>query len=285
MVSLSLRSQPCDLVKRCELHLLIKEGRDASTGMAMAEEILRIEDLHVSVEGTPILNGMDLVIQRGEVHVIMGRNGAGKSTLASVIMGHPAYEITQGAIYYKGQALEELSVFQRARAGIFLSFQYPAVIPGVQVGTFLKKSVQSVRDEPLKGRAFRKELNEAMDALEMQKGVLSRYVNDGFSGGEKKRLEILQMLLLRPQLALLDETDSGLDIDALRIVAKGINQVAPSAGCLIITHYQRLLDHVSPDFVHVMIDGRIVKSGGPELALKLEDQGYDWLETSPEGNA
>ncbi len=285
MVSLSLRSQPCDLVKRCELHLLIKEGRDASAGMAMAEEILRIEDLHVSVEGTPILNGMDLVIQRGEVHVIMGRNGAGKSTLASVIMGHPAYEITQGAIYYKGQALEELSVFQRARAGIFLSFQYPAVIPGVQVGTFLKKSVQSVRDEPLKGRAFRKELNEAMDALEMQKGVLSRYVNDGFSGGEKKRLEILQMLLLRPQLALLDETDSGLDIDALRIVAKGINQVAPSAGCLIITHYQRLLDHVSPDFVHVMIDGRIVKSGGPELALKLEDQGYDWLETSPEGNA
>lgn len=285
MVSLSLRSQPCDLVKRCELHLLIKEGRDASTGMAMAEEILRIEDLHVSVEGTPILNGMDLVIQRGEVHVIMGRNGAGKSTLASVIMGHPAYEITQGAIYYKGQALEELSVFQRARAGIFLSFQYPAVIPGVQVGTFLKKSVQSVRDEPLKGRAFRKELNEAMDALEMQKGVLSRYVNDGFSGGEKKRLEILQMLLLQPQLALLDETDSGLDIDALRIVAKGINQVAPSAGCLIITHYQRLLDHVSPDFVHVMIDGRIVKSGGPELALKLEDQGYDWLETSPEGNA
>ena len=285
MVSLSLRSQPCDLVKRCELHLLIKEGRDASAGMAMAEEILRIEDLHVSVEGTPILNGMDLVIQRGEVHVIMGRNGAGKSTLASVIMGHPAYEITQGAIYYKGQALEELSVFQRARAGIFLSFQYPAVIPGVQVGTFLKKSVQSVRDEPLKGRAFRKELNEAMDALEMQKGVLSRYVNDGFSGGEKKRLEILQMLLLRPQLALLDETDSGLDIDALRIVAKGINQVAPSAGCLIITHYQRLLDHVSPDFVHVMIDGRFVKSGGPELALKLEDQGYDWLETSPEGNA
>ena len=285
MVSLSLRSQPCDLVKRCELHLVIKEGRDASTGMAMAEEILRIEDLHVSVEGTPILNGMDLVIQRGEVHVIMGRNGAGKSTRASVIMGHPAYEITQGAIYYKGQALEELSVFQRARAGIFLSFQYPAVIPGVQVGTFLKKSVQSVRDEPLKGRAFRKELNEAMDALEMQKGVLSRYVNDGFSGGEKKRLEILQMLLLRPQLALLDETDSGLDIDALRIVAKGINQVAPTAGCLIITHYQRLLDHVSPDFVHVMIDGRIVKSGGPELALKLEDQGYDWLETSPEGNA
>jgi len=253
--------------------------------MAMAEEILRIEDLHVSVEGTPILNGMDLVINRGEVHVIMGRNGAGKSTLASVVMGHPAYEITQGSIYFKGQNLDELSVFERARAGIFLSFQYPAVIPGVQVGTFLKKSVQSVRDEPLKGRAFRKELNTAMDALEMQKGVLSRYVNDGFSGGEKKRLEILQMLLLQPQLALLDETDSGLDIDALRIVAKGINQVAPTAGCLIITHYQRLLDHVHPDFVHVMIDGTIVRSGGPELAHKLEDQGYDWLETSPEGTA
>ncbi len=253
--------------------------------MTMSEEILRIENLHVSVDGTPILNGMDLTINRGEVHVIMGRNGAGKSTLASVIMGHPAYEITKGSIYFKGQALEELSVFERARAGIFLSFQYPAVIPGVQVGTFLKKSVQSVREEPLKGRAFRKELNSAMDALEMPKGVLSRYVNDGFSGGEKKRLEILQMLLLKPQLALLDETDSGLDIDALRIVAKGINQVAPSAGCLIITHYQRLLDHVSPDFVHVMIDGSIIKSGGPELALKLEDQGYDWLETTPEGNA
>jgi len=179
-----------------------------------------------------------------------------------------------------GRPLHELDVFERARAGIFLSFQYPAVIPGVQVGTFPEKSVQSVRQETVKARAFRQELNAAMDTLDMQKSVLSRYVNDGFSGGEKKRLEILQMLLLKPNLALLDETDSGLDIDALRIVAKGINQIAPDAGCLIITHYQRLLDHVKPDFVHVMIDGQLVMSGGPELALKLEEQGYDWLDAT-----
>jgi len=250
--------------------------------MTMGEEILRIEDLHVSVEGTPILKGLNLTVHRGDIHVIMGRNGAGKSTLASVIMGHPAYEITQGSIFYKGTNLEEMSVFERARSGMFLSFQYPAVIPGVKVGTFLKKSVQSVRNEEVKAREFRQELNEAMAVLEMPKSVTNRYVNDGFSGGEKKRLEILQMLLLKPSLALLDETDSGLDIDALRIVAKGINQVAPQAGCLIITHYQRLLDHVQPDTVHVMIDGKIVESGGPELALKLEEQGYDWLKVPKE---
>lgn len=251
-------------------------------GTTMTEEILRVENLHVSVEGTEILKGMSLTIHRGEIHVIMGRNGAGKSTLASVIMGHPAYEITEGSLYFMGTNLDDMSVFERARAGMFLSFQYPAVIPGVQVGTFLKKSVQSVRDEEVKARAFRKELNEAMEVLEMDKKVLSRYVNDGFSGGEKKRLEILQMLLLKPHLALLDETDSGLDIDALRIVAKGINTVAPEAGCLIITHYQRLLDHVKPDFVHVMINGAIVESGGPELALKLEQDGYEWLEAPKE---
>lgn len=244
----------------------------------MAREILRIENLHVSVEGTPIIRGLSMTINQGEIHVIMGRNGAGKSTLANVVMGHPAYEITEGSIHYCSEPLEELSVFERARAGMFLSFQYPAVIPGVQVGTFLKKSVQSVSDEPLKGRAFRKQLNEAMASLEMEKSVLSRYVNDGFSGGEKKRLEMLQMLLLKPTLALLDETDSGLDIDALRIVAKGINQVAPDAGCLIITHYQRLLDHVKPHFVHVMINGKIIKTGGADLALELEAKGYDWLE-------
>ena len=248
----------------------------------MTDEILRIENLHVSVEGTEILKGMSLTIHRGEIHVIMGRNGAGKSTLASVIMGHPAYEITEGTVHFRGTNLDDMSVFERARAGMFLSFQYPAVIPGVQVGTFLKKSVQSVRDEEIKARAFRKELNESMATLEMDKKVLSRYVNDGFSGGEKKRLEILQMLLLKPHLALLDETDSGLDIDALRIVAKGINTVAPEAGCLIITHYQRLLDHVKPHFVHVMINGTIVESGGPELALKLEREGYDWLEAPKE---
>ena len=244
----------------------------------MVEEVLRIEDLHVSVEGVEILKGLSMTINKGEIHAIMGRNGAGKSTLASVVMGHPAYEITQGSIHYKSQPLEELEVFERARAGMFLSFQYPAVIPGVQVGTFLKKSTQSVRQTELSGRDFRKELKEAMNMLDMDRSFLGRYVNDGFSGGEKKRLEILQMLLLHPQLALLDETDSGLDIDALRIVAKGINSIASEAGCLIITHYQRLLDHVKPHYVHAMIDGKIVETGGPELAQKLEERGYEWLE-------
>ena len=244
----------------------------------MVEEVLRIEDLHVSVEGVEILKGLSMTINKGEIHAIMGRNGAGKSTLASVVMGHPAYEITQGSIHYKSQPLEELEVFERARAGMFLSFQYPAVIPGVQVGTFLKKSTQSVRQTELSGRDFRKELKEAMAMLDMDRSFLGRYVNDGFSGGEKKRLEILQMLLLHPQLALLDETDSGLDIDALRIVAKGINSIASEAGCLIITHYQRLLDHVKPHYVHAMIDGKIVETGGPELAQKLEERGYEWLE-------
>jgi Fe-S cluster assembly ATP-binding protein len=262
------------------LQPLIRESREEVSGVAMSQEMLRIENLHVSVDGTPIIKGLNLTINRGEIHVIMGRNGAGKSTLANVVMGHPAYEITAGEIHFQGRPLDELAVFERARAGMFLSFQYPAVIPGVQVGTFLKKSVASVRDDPPKGRAFRKELNEAMSKLEMDKSFLSRYVNDGFSGGEKKRLEILQMLLLKPSLALLDETDSGLDIDALRIVSKGINEIAPEAGCLIITHYQRLLDHVKPHHVHAMIDGAIVKTGGPELAMELEERGYDWLDTA-----
>ena len=244
----------------------------------MTEVLLRVEDLHVSVGDTPIIRGISLEVNRGEIHAIMGRNGAGKSTLANVIMGHPAYEITSGTIHYKDKNIVDMEVFERARAGMFLSFQYPAAIPGVQVGTFLRKSVASVRAEAPSPRAFRKELNESMKQLDMDKSFLSRYVNDGFSGGEKKRLEILQMLLLQPDLALLDETDSGLDIDALRIVAEGINAVAKDTGCLIITHYQRLLDLVKPDVVHVLIDGRIVESGGPELAVKLEKEGYDWVD-------
>ena len=249
-------------------------------GERMVDEILRVENLHVSVEGTPILNGVNLIINRGEIHAVMGRNGAGKSTLANVVMGHPAYEITEGSIFYKGQPLEELEVFERARAGMFLSFQYPASIPGVQVGTFLKKSVASVRDEPPKGRAFRKELNAAMEQLSMDKSFLSRYVNDGFSGGEKKRLEILQMLLLQPHLALLDETDSGLDVDAMKLVAMGVNALRDAGrSFLVITHYQRLLDHIKPDIVHIMADGRIIKSGGPELALQVENSGYTDLLT------
>ena len=241
--------------------------------------MLSIEDLYVSVEGTEIIKGLSLTINIGEIHAIMGRNGAGKSTLANVIMGHPAYEITSGSVKFKGTPLEEMEVFERARAGMFLSFQYPSSIPGVQVGTFLRKSVSSVRgDSAPSARDFRKELKSHMEALEMDRSFLSRYVNDGFSGGEKKRLEMLQMLLLNPTLALLDETDSGLDIDALRVVSDGINSVAPNAGCLLITHYQRLLEHVKPDFVHVMIDGKIVKTGDATLAGKLEAKGYDWLE-------
>jgi len=245
----------------------------------MGDEMLCIEGVHISVDGTEIIKGLSLTINLGEVHAIMGRNGSGKSTLANVIMGHPAYEVTSGTIKFKGVPLEEMEVFERARAGMFLSFQYPSSIPGVQVGTFLRKSVSAVRgDDAPTAREFRKELKVHMDALEMDKSFLSRYVNDGFSGGEKKRLEILQMLLLSPSLALLDETDSGLDIDALRVVADGINSITPTAGCLLITHYQRLLEHVKPDYVHVMIDGKIVKTGGADLAIELESKGYDWLE-------
>ena len=245
----------------------------------MGDEVLAIHDLHVSVEGNEIIKGISLSINLGEVHVVMGRNGAGKSTLANAIMGHPAYEVTSGHITYNGRDLDEMEVFERARAGMFLSFQYPSSIPGVQVGTFLRKSVTADRGESApSAREFRKELKSHMEALDMDKSFLSRYVNDGFSGGEKKRLEILQMLMLNPNLALLDETDSGLDIDALRVVAEGINSIGSTSGCLLITHYQRLLDHVKPTFVHVMIDGKIVKTGGAELALDLEAKGYDWLE-------
>ena len=245
----------------------------------MGDEVLSIDSLHVCVDDTAIIKGLSLSIKIGETHAIMGRNGSGKSTLANVIMGHPAYKITSGSIRFKGVLLDEMEVFERARAGMFLSFQYPSSIPGVQVGTFLRKSVSSVRgDDAPSARDFRKELKGYMEALNMDRSFLSRYVNDGFSGGEKKRLEILQMLLLNPSLALLDETDSGLDIDALRVVAEGINSIVPNAGCLLITHYQRLLEHVKPDFVHVMIDGQIVKTGDAELAGELEARGYDWLE-------
>ena len=249
--------------------------------LTMAEEILRVDNLHVSVEGNEIIKGLSITIKKGEIHALMGRNGSGKSTLANVIMGHPAYEITSGTIHYFGQPLDELEVFERSRAGMFLSFQYPAVIPGVQVGTFLRKSVQAIRGENApSARDFRKELKSHMDTLGMDKSFLGRYVNDGFSGGEKKRLEILQMLLLNPKLALLDETDSGLDIDALRDVAQGINSITQHSGCLVITHYQRLLQLVEPHFVHVMIDGKIVKSGSSDLAGELEEKGYDWLEVA-----
>jgi Fe-S cluster assembly ATP-binding protein len=236
----------------------------------MVGGLLNVNGLHATVEETEILRGLDLQIKAGEVHAIMGLNGAGKSTLASVIMGHPAYTITAGSIQYDGQDLTAMEVHERARAGLFMSFQYPSSIPGVQVGTFLRKSVAAVRGEAPKAREFRKELQAAMSALGMDRSFLGRYVNDGFSGGEKKRLEILQMLLLQPKMALLDETDSGLDIDALKAVAEGINSLSKDSGVLLITHYNRLLELVVPNKVHVMIDGRIVKSGGPELSQLLE---------------
>ncbi|RJV00009.1 MAG: Fe-S cluster assembly ATPase SufC [Candidatus Poseidoniales archaeon] len=243
----------------------------------MGGGLLDVKGLHATVEETEILRGLDLQIKAGEVHAIMGLNGAGKSTLASVIMGHPAYAITAGSIHYDGEDLTEMEVHERARAGLFMSFQYPSSIPGVQVGTFLRKSVAAVRGEAPKAREFRKELQAAMEVLGMDRSFLGRYVNDGFSGGEKKRLEILQMLLLQPKMALLDETDSGLDIDALKAVAEGINSLSEESGVLLITHYNRLLELVVPDVVHVMIDGRIVQSGGPELAQRLEADGYEWL--------
>ena len=245
--------------------------------------MIEINKLHKSYNmgssSLHVLKGIDFHVEDGELVAIMGSSGSGKSTLANVIMGHPAFEITSGTVEFNGIPIEDMEVFERARAGMFLSFQYPSTIPGVQVGTFLRKSVTAVRGESApSAREFRKELKAHMKSLNMDKSFLSRYVNDGFSGGEKKRLEILQMLLLNPCLALLDETDSGLDIDALRVVADGINSITSTAGCLLITHYQRLLDHVKPDYVHVMIDGRIVKTGGADLAGHLEARGYDWLE-------
>jgi len=240
--------------------------------------LLEISNLHVSVEGTPIIHGLDLVIRLGEIHAIMGRNGSGKSTLANVLMGHPAYEITDGTVLFFGQDITELSVDERARAGMFLSFQYPMTIPGVQVGNFLRKSVSAVSGDKISAKDFRLDLKQKMSQLQIDRTFLSRYVNDGFSGGEKKRMEILQMLMLNPKLAILDETDSGLDVDALRLVSDGINMATKDSGCLLITHYQRLLDLVKPDVVHVMIDGKIVKTGDAKLALEVENKGYDWLE-------
>ncbi|MAK04655.1 MAG: Fe-S cluster assembly ATPase SufC [Euryarchaeota archaeon] len=240
--------------------------------------LLEISNLHVSVDDTPIIQGLDLVVKFGEIHAIMGRNGSGKSTLANVLMGHPAYEITKGEIYFFGKNLSELSVDERAKAGMFLSFQYPMTIPGVQVGNFLRKSVSAVSGNKISAKEFRTDLKEKMTQLQIDRAFLSRYVNDGFSGGEKKRMEILQMLMLNPKLAILDETDSGLDIDALRLVSEGINLATKNAGCILITHYQRLLDLVKPDIVHIMIDGRIVKTGGADLAIDVENKGYDWLE-------
>jgi Fe-S cluster assembly ATP-binding protein len=241
---------------------------------------LEIKGLHVEIEGKEILKGVDLTINTNEVHAIMGPNGTGKSTLAQAIMGHPRYEVTAGTITLDGEDVLEMEVDERARAGIFLGMQYPSEVTGVTNADFLRSSINAKRGEgneiPLMG--FIRDLDAKMEMLEMDEDMATRYLNEGFSGGEKKRNEILQLMMLKPKFAVLDEIDSGLDIDALKVVAKGVNDLrGEDFGCLIITHYQRLLDYITPDRVHVMIQGKVVQSGGAELAHKLEAQGYDWL--------
>ena len=245
---------------------------------------LVIRNLHANITGTDteILKGIDLQMSKGEIHAIMGPNGSGKSTLSHVLMGHPGYEVTEGEVLFEGANLLDLAADERSRAGLFLSFQYPFAVPGVTVANFIRMAVNAHRkggpdgvDNPVRIPEFRKQIQEAMELLEIDKSMASRSLNDGFSGGEKKRFEILQMARLQPKIAILDETDSGLDIDALRIVSDGINRlVGPNMGTLIITHYQRILDYVKPDQIHVLMDGRIVRSGGAELAHELETSGY-----------
>ena len=239
-------------------------------------ELLVVENLHVSVEGKEILKGLSLAVRAGEVHALMGPNGSGKSTLSFCLMGHPKYQITSGRILFNGNEVTGLSPDQRAKQGIFLAFQYPTAIPGVTISNFLRSALKGVRGGEVSVRDFRQLVKTHMKELGIKDGFMNRYVNDGFSGGEKKRLEILQMAVLQPKLAVLDETDSGLDIDALKIVASGINGLrSPDRGMLLITHYQRILNYITPDHVHVMVDGAVVKSGGPELALELERHGYE----------
>jgi len=245
---------------------------------------LEVRNLHVSVEGREILKGVNLVVRQGEVHALMGPNGTGKSTLSYTLMGHPGYEVTGGDAWFKEQNILELEPDERAHLGIFLAFQYPVAIPGVSVANFLRSAINARRraihaeDKGMPVPEFRKMLKDTMDLLKMDHTFAGRYLNEGFSGGEKKRAEVLQMAALKPEIAIMDETDSGLDIDALRIVSEGVNTLrGPELGVLVITHYQRILNYIKPDFVHIMLDGRIVESGGPELALHLEEHGYDWL--------
>jgi Fe-S cluster assembly ATP-binding protein len=246
--------------------------------------LLKLENLHVALEdGTEIVKGVDLEVGLNEVHAVMGPNGSGKSTLSYAIMGHPAYQIIEGRVLFGGEDVTEMAADERARRGLFLAFQYPHAVPGVTVTSFLRSAINAVRkarnegvEDPIPIPQFRKELLAQMDRLKVSRELASRYLNDGFSGGEKKRVEILQMAMLRPRIAVLDETDSGLDIDALRVVAAGVRElVSPEMGALVITHYKRILDHIQPDHVHVFVDGRIVKSGGPELADELEEHGYE----------
>jgi Fe-S cluster assembly ATP-binding protein len=239
---------------------------------------LEIQNLHVRTDEREILHGVDLVINKGETHALMGPNGSGKSTLANTLMGNPTYEITEGKILLDGEDITEADPDDRAKAGLFLAFQYPVSIPGVSVANFLRTAINAKREEPIKVKEFGALLKRNVEVLRVDREFTSRYLNDGFSGGEKKRAEILQMAMLEPTYAVLDETDSGLDIDALRIVSDGVNALrGPDMGSLIITHYTRILGYVKPDFVHIMLNGRIVQEGGPELADHLEEKGYDWV--------
>ena len=254
----------------------------------MAE--LEIRNLHVQAEGKEILKGLDLEVEKGRIHALMGPNGSGKSTLANAIMGHPGLEITDGTINFKGEDITEADPDERSRMGLFMAFQYPVAIPGVTVAKYLRMIVNAHREahseEPIKLKDFRKLTEAAMELTNIPKEFSSRYLNDGFSGGEKKRMEVLQLALLRPEMAVLDETDSGLDIDALKVVAEGVNKYAgPEMGVLIITHYQRILHLIKPDAVHVLYDGRIVKEGGPELVEQLEAKGYGWIKDEVEAAA
>jgi Fe-S cluster assembly ATP-binding protein len=280
---------------------------DTQTQTNQNADALVITDLHVAVEGKEILKGVNLTIRKGEVHAIMGPNGSGKSTLVNALMGHPRYEVTAGTAMFKGEDVLTLAPDERAHLGLFLAFQYPSAIPGVSVANFLRTALVSLHrdrrkisdEELLSGetpvapaktpaatskvpaiKEFRKTLRDSLALLKMDESFATRYVNDGFSGGEKKRLEILQMSVLKPQIAMLDEPDSGLDIDAVRVVAEGVSALrGPNVGILIITHYQRILNYIKPDYVHILVDGQIVQSGGPELAMELEQKGYEWLRT------
>ncbi len=246
--------------------------------MSNKKPLFEFKDIHVEVESKEVVRGVSLTVNPGEVHAIMGPNGSGKSSLSNALMGHPNYTITKGQVMLDGRNLLEMESDERSRAGLFLAFQYPLAIPGVTVANFLRAALKSHRGPDADMSDFRKLLKSEMDALGIDQVFATRYLNDGFSGGEKKRVEILQMSVLNPKMALLDETDSGLDIDALKKVAEGINRYHSEAnGLLLVTHYQRLLNYVKPHFVHVMMQGEFVKSGGPELALKLEDAGYDWV--------
>ncbi len=247
--------------------------------MTDQKPLFEFKDIHVEVEGNEVVKGVSLTVYPGEIHAIMGPNGSGKSSLSNALMGHPSYRITKGEVYLDGQDLLGMSADERSRAGLFLAFQYPLAIPGVTVANFLRTAVKAHRGKDADMSDFRKFFLREMDALSIDRSFATRYLNDGFSGGEKKRIEILQLSMLKPKMALLDETDSGLDIDALKTVSEGINRYHnENNGLLLVTHYQRLLNYIKPQYVHVMMQGKFVKSGGPELALKLEEKGYDWVE-------